>query len=295
MEGDVSGQGTLWRAVGELYDRDDVVAAQELAESLGTGEFGLNLGFYRSIEAEAATRRESRTVRLAPWLEFEYLPQEVKNYKALSEAIVQTCDLVAERLGWAHGAPTRIAVLADEADAPWATNPHGYHSPRTTYDKICLPAYLQDDLTEFRQAVAHEYAHVVTHHLTEGRAPRWLSEAVSVLAERNFDPRALRALAAGKWRPPGALEAAFAGDEEGENPEWEVWLAYQQSGWIGRYLASLGDERRLGELLRAHVGGSTWRRLKGLLQGRSPTDQALRVVFALSVDELFERARARLG
>lgn len=283
-------EGSLWAAVGELYDRDEVVAAHELAESLGTGEFGWNLGFFRSIEAEAATRRESRVVNLAPWLEFEYLPHEVRNYRALAEATLGTCDLVAARLGWDHGAKTRIAILADEADAPWATNPHGYHSPRVPYDKICLPAYVQDDLGEFRQAVAHEYAHVVTHHLTEGRAPRWLSEAVSVLAERNFDPKAMRALAAGKWRAPGPLEAAFAGDEEGENPEWEVWLAYQQSGWIGRFLVGLGDERRLAELLRAHVGGGTWKRVLGLIGGRSPTDQALRAVYGLSVGELFARA-----
>ncbi|MCB8933140.1 MAG: hypothetical protein M9921_00205 [Fimbriimonadaceae bacterium] len=286
--------GSLWAAVGRMYDRDEVVAAHELAESLGTGEFGVHLGFYRSIEAEAATRRESRVVRLAEWLEFEYLPHEVRNFKALAEATLATCDLVAERLGWTHGAATRIAVLADEADAPWATNPHGYHSPRTDYDKICLPAYLQDDLGEFRQAIAHEYAHVVTHHLTEGRAPRWLSEAVSVLAERNFDARALKALAAGKWRSPGPLEAAFAGDEEGENPEWDVWLAYQQSGWIGRFLVSMGDERRLGDLLRAHVGGSTWGRVLALLQGRSPTDRALRQTYGLTVADLFEQARANL-
>ena len=294
MEGDLAGQTTLWSAVGKLYERDEVVAAHAMAVELGMGEGAWQLSFFRSVEAEAMSRKESQVVALAPWLAFEYLPHEMRGFREFSAAALHACETVAQRLGWAHTVPTRIAVLADEADVPWASNPHGYHSARTPYDKICLPAYLQDDLVEFRQAVAHEYAHVITNALTEGKAPRWLSEAVSVLAERVFDPKALRALRDGAWLPAGPLEAAFAGGEEGENPEWAVWLAYQQSGWIGRYLAELADERKLGDLLRAHGGGGFWRRLGTLLQGRSPTDQALLEVYGLTVIDLFERARKEL-
>ena len=295
MEGDLAGQGPMWAAVGALYDVDDVVAAHAMALDLGMGEGAWQLSFFRLVEAEAVSRKESRVVSLAPWLEFEYLPHEMRGFKAFSEAALEMCELVADRLGWEHAVQTRIAVLADDADAPWATNPHGYHTVRKPYDKICLPAYLQDDLPEFRQAVAHEYAHVVTQGLTEGRAPRWLSEAVSVLAERSFDPKAARALRDGAWLPPGPLEAAFAGDEEGENPEWSVWLAYQQSGAIGRYLKGLGDERRLGDLLRAHTGRTFWSRLAATMIGRSPTDQAMRKVYGMSVVEVFANARAGLG
>ena len=293
MEGDLAGQGPMWGAVGALYNSDDVVAAHAMALELGMGEGAWQLSFFRLVEAEAISRKESRVVGLAPWLEFEYLPHEMRGFKVFWEASLEGCELVAGRLGGDHGVRTRIAVLADDADAPWATNPHGYHTVRKPYDKICLPAYLQDDLAEFRQAVAHEYAHVITQALTEGRAPRWLSEAVSVLAERSFDPKAALALRQGAWRAPGPLEAAFAGDEEGENPEWDVWLAYQQSGAIGRYLAGLGDELRLGDLLRAHTGRGFWGRLGAQVAGRSPTDQALRATYGISVAELFEAARER--
>lgn len=40
----------------------------------------------------------------------------------------------------------------------------------------------------WRQTLVHEYAHVITLTLSDARIPRWLTEGISVVEERNFHP-----------------------------------------------------------------------------------------------------------
>lgn len=289
------GESAAWDAAIEEYHWDRVVEAHALAEPMGVGETADRLAWYRLLEAEAITRRKSKVVQLRDWLSFEWIPSEVEDLAPrLQNLAIEACDEIAERLGWSHGPPCRIAILAPEVDAPWATHPYGYCADMYPYDKICLPDHLIDDLDEFSQAVAHEYAHVISLNLALGHAPRWLEEAVSVLAEREFDREAWDAFREdpAEWQAPSDLEAAFETVEEDEDAEWDVWLAYQQSGWIGRYLESLDSGRKLGDLLRAHADERLLLGLSLAIAGRTRTDYALKKTYGLTLRRLFDEAYA---
>jgi hypothetical protein len=280
-----------WQAALEHYHWDRLEEAYREIFEHGIGEAGSYLRWYRLIEAEAITRRNSRVEQVTPWLTFEYIPDEVGPFRVeLVEAMLRAADEVAVRLGWQHGQKTYLSILAEETDAPWATNPFGYCITKEPYEKICLPSYLIDDTEEFKQAVAHEYAHVISGTLSDNNAPRWLEEAVSVLAERRFDEPARQEFVQGiePWLDPNELELMIEGSAE-EEDEDSVWLAYQQAGWIGRYLVSLADEKKLGVLLREHADESLIRNLKLALTGRDRFDGALRAVYGMSARQLFDQ------
>lgn len=265
--------------------------AYEAIRPHGIGEAGANIRWYRLIEAETITRLKSEVIELTPWLTLELVPDETDGFaERLSESCLDACETVAQRLGWDHSTPTRISILARETDAPWATNPYGYCVEKEPYAKICLPDHLIEDDEEFAQAVAHEYAHVVSLSLSDENAPRWLEEAVSVLVENRVDQEAT-ALVVEKWLSPLALEDAFEGTGGSSDSGQDVWLAYQQAGWIGRYLASLGSEALLGKLLREHAHEGIWRNLALMFQGKERVDAAVAAVYGTTVPEVFARAR----
>jgi len=286
----------FWESALEHYHWDRLDDAYGQIVQQGVGEAGSFLRWYRIIEAETVTRRKSEQVEVTPWLTFEYVPEEIRELRSeLVRAAVSACDEVAHRLGWEHGEKTLLSILAEETDAPWAVNPYGYCVTKEPYEKICLPNYLVDDLEEFAQAVAHEYGHVITNAYADGYAPRWLEEAVSVLVERRFDEQTRLRFASGEipWRLPGDLEVVFeaTGREEAEEDrDDDVWLAYQQAGWIGRYLVSLGDELRLGRLLRETANESVLRNLRLALTGRERVDGALQAVYSFDSATLFRRS-----
>lgn len=284
-----------WEVAIGHYDWDHMAEAYAAAVDAGIEDSGEDLFWFRLIEAEWTTRRRARIDRVADWLEIEWIEAEApRPFKPWISRAVRAMDEVARRLRWEHAAPTRVAILAEETDAPWAAHPYGYCADKHPYEKICLPPYLYDEPDEFSQAVAHEYAHVISLNLTQGLAPAWLEETISVLAERNFDDQALAEFRSGQapWLTPSELEGAFGVDlDPSEDDEDRSWLAYQQAGLIGRYLMSLGPEERLADLLRAHVGLGALARLRSSLGGASRTDAALRNVYGLGERELFERAR----
>jgi len=282
-----------WQAAIEHYHWDRMEDSARLIADHGIGDAGSMIHWFRAIEAEAVTRRRSIVQRLDSWLEFEFIPSETMGqHREFERWIIESMDEIAIRLGWDHRTPTRVAILAEEVDTEWSTHPYGYCTEKEPYMKICLPAYLMDDETEFRQAVAHEYAHVVSAELADGRAPRWLEEAVSVLVERSIDPKATEDIVDGTWPwlSPNQLELTLErrGDEDADADD--VFMAYQQCGWIGKYLASLGDERRLGQLLREHTHEGAWRNLKLVLTGRDRADGALRAVYGFGTRTLFTQA-----
>lgn len=282
-----------WEAALEHYEWDRVEEAFRCIRGHGVGEAGVYLRWFRLIESEALTRRYSRIESLTPWLSFEYVPDELGALKTdVVRRTLRACDEVANRLGWQHGVETRLAILSEAVDAPWASHPYGYCSEKEPYYKICLPAYLVEDGTEYRQAVAHEYAHVVSAHLANGYAPRWLEEAVSVLAERSFSHETWEEFRADPdlWLSPSELEIRLDSRADEEQEKDAVWRAYQQCGWIGQYLVSLGDEKRLGDLLRAHADEGVWRNLKLALWGQERVDAALKTEYGLDSRRLFRSA-----
>lgn len=296
-----------WQAALEHYHCDRLAEAYGQILEHGIGEAGGHLRWYRVIEAETITRSKSVTEKVTNWLSVEYVPEEVLDLSAtLIEQIVAACDQVANRLGWEHGDATLVSILAQETEAPWASHPYGYCVHKEDFEKICLPNYLVDDPDEFSQAVAHEYAHVISEALADGYSPRWLDEALSVLLESRFDDETWRAFRDGEvaWKTPRELEHAIEArgdeggldDEEIERQAWEeddkdeIWFAYQQAGWIGRYLCSLKSEKQLGVLLRKVADESPAWNLGRVLKGQDRVDAALRSVYGMGVNQLFREA-----
>lgn len=283
-----------WEAAFECYYQDSVLEAYHEIRDHGVGEAGDLLRWFRVIEAEAITRERSRVLHVQPWLSLEYIPSESMGIeRELARRTQSACDEVAQRLGWTHSVNTRLAVLAEETDAEWATNPYGYCISKEPFEKICLPNYLVDDPAEFCQAVAHEYAHVISTNVANDYAPRWVEEAVSVLVERRFDVDIWRGFRdiPGRWLSPAALEGALIDRRDEENAKDRIWMAYQQAGWIGRYLASLQGDNRLGVFLKEIANESPMTNIFRTLAGQDRTDAALKKTYRLSKRELYSRAR----
>ena len=280
-----------WEAAFEHYQWDRLEAAYDLIREHGVGEMGTLLRHYRLIEAEMITRQKSRVLQVNEWLTLEYVPKDVMGLEAqLGVKVVRGCNEIASRLGWTHGQPTRIAILAEETDADWSTYPYGYCATKEPYEKICLPNYLLDEPDEFHSAVAHEYAHVISSNLSDGNAPRWLEEAVSVLAEGGIDEEIAGEFRDGKceWLSPDALEKLLESRGDDELVVALVLRAYQQSGWIGRYLCSIGGDAGLRKLLIEHANDKVLTNLKLRFMGRDRVDGAMREVYGQSVRKVFE-------
>jgi hypothetical protein len=283
-----------WEAAFEHYYRDDVISAFAEADQHGVGDGAELLRWYRIIEAEALTRGRSQVMQVAPWLTVEYVPSETLGLeKVLAARAFEACTAAGDRFGWVHAEETRLTILAEATDAPWATNPYGYCVAKDPYEKICLPNYLVDDLEEFVQAVSHEYAHVITTNLSEGLAPRWLEEAVSVLVEHRFDGDCWKGFCTGHtpWLNPGQLESALIDRHEDDGTKQSIWTAYQQAGWIGRFLAEIYGEKRLTHILSEVANESHSVNFGRLLRGRERTEDSIRRVLQCSTDELFDRAK----
>jgi hypothetical protein len=268
--------------------------AFDLIAEHGVGESGDLLKQYRLIEAEAITRRRSSLKQITEWLTLEYLPKDAMGHEDdLGRRVLAACNDIAARLGWKHTRHTRVAILAEETDAYWATYPFGYCASKEPYEKICLPNHLLDDKEDFHRAVAHEYAHVISCNVSEAHAPRWLEEAISVLAEGIFDAEIAVLFRQGKipWLTPADLERVLESRGEDEAELDHVLRAYQQSGWIGRYLCSMGPESKLTEMLEEHTNDQVIRNLFLRLTGQSRTEGAMRKIYGQSVKSIFRNAR----
>jgi hypothetical protein len=282
-----------WEAAFEHYYLDRIIEAFQEIRDHGVGEAGDLLRWYRVIEAEAITRNKSEIIDVTPWLSLEYVPEETMGIEVeLASRTFDACSEVADRLGWTHGVKTLLSVLAEETDAPWATNPYGYCVSKEPYEKICLPNYLVDDLSEFSQAVAHEYAHVISTNIADEYAPRWVEEAVSVLVERRFDVETWRAFCSAQttWLSPPDLEGVLVDRTDDDGTKDEIWMAYQQAGWIGRYLSNTYGDRQLGEFLREIANESPSFNLKRTLLAQDRTDAALKSIFGLTKRQLFTKS-----
>ncbi len=282
-----------WEAALEHYQWDRLHEAFELVRGNGVGESGILLKHYRLIEAEYITRQKGVVRTVNDWLSIEFLPSELMGLESdLAARILAGCEEIAQRLDWKHTQLTRVAILAEETDADWATYPFGYCITKEPYEKICLPNYLLDDPDEFHRAVAHEYAHVISSLLSDANAPRWLEEAISVLAEGAIDDEISREFMNGtfRWLKPDELESVLEsrGDETAELDP--VLRAYQQSGWIGRYLHSVGSDIQIRNLLTECGNEQILTNLKLQLLGRDRVDGAMKSVYDLSLKQVFDNA-----
>ncbi len=277
-----------WNAALEAYHDDRVLDAWTEIEPHGIGEAGLNIRWYRLIEAEAILRAQSTFVKASSWLTVETIVAEtLGTEKQISQTALEVGDAVAQSLGWNHEAPVLLSILSKDSENPWATNPHGYWVNKEPYDKICLPFYILDDETELRRAFAHEYAHVICGGMSSEYAPTWLHEAVSVTTEM---------LIAGEadeddpvpWLSPTQLSGLL--DSETVEDQEQFHDGYVQCGWIGKYLLSIGGSTKISALLREHANEMVGGNLVRLFRGRKRVDIAFQRVYGLSVAQVFAKA-----
>jgi hypothetical protein len=285
-----------WQAAIEEYYWDRLEPAYDLAVALGVGVTGAYEGWFRMIEAETVTRRQSEMREVNDWLSLERIPHEAHDADEMARLAVDACEDVAERFGFEERPKTLVTVLSEEADAPWAVGRFGYMMDKYPYDKVCVPHNSVGTTHGFQEVVAHEYAHVVVLNVTQGRAPHWLNEAIAMLAERSSDLRLRQAFASGQadWLSPRELENVHTARRQGEPHPARTWRAYQQSAWIGRYLVSLRGEKGIGELLNGFSNNSAWTELKMRVTGQPAADEALREVYGLGEEETFAKALAWL-
>lgn len=284
-----------WRTAIEEYYWDRLDTAYGFAQEIGVGFGGGYEGWYRTIEAEAITREQGDQEALNDWLTVEVVPHELGHgglaRHEVHEVVGETCEEVACRFGFATGAKTLVTVLAQETDAPWAVGRYGYMMDKYPYDKICIPLVSTRSAHGLSEVVSHEYAHVLVQSTTEGRSPKWLHEAIAMLAERSSDYRLRSAFAHGDaaWLWPHDLEITHSRNRQGEPDRERTWQAYQQSAWLGRYLVEQKGEAGIGDLLRGFANNSTWTELKMRVTGQTSADEALREVYGFGENELFER------
>jgi tetratricopeptide (TPR) repeat protein len=116
----------------------------------------------------------------------------------------------------------------------------------------------------------HEFAHVVTLHLTRNRMPRWLSEGISVYEERqahrgwgqDLTPRYRQKILDGELTPIAQLSGAFLSPKSAADLDF----AYFQSSLVVEFLvtrfgldrlksvlADLGEGREINRALEKHA------------------------------------------
>jgi hypothetical protein len=325
-----AGESGAWKVAYEHYYWDRLSEAYSAVSELGAGSGGHGLVGFRMIEGEWITRERGVILPVNDWLTIEVIPQEVGSVSlgsprpdplprrrepadgeasagsyqgetglpsTLVESVVGACDEVAARFGFEHGPPVLLSVLARESNVPWMPGRHGYCIDKHPYDKICVPSYALHDREDLEHVVQHEYAHVVSLNLSQGRCPLWLDEAVAMVAGGGIDRRAWRLLESGvaEWRDARDLDAAFRGDREDEGARQAVWLAYQQSAVIGHFLASLDGDAGLGRLLRGFSNNTLVQEILMRARGQSAADEALREVYGFGVRELFSEAKGWLS
>ncbi len=99
----------------------------------------------------------------------------------------------------------------------------------------------------------HEVAHVVTLSLSKNRVPRWLTEGLSMVDEREGGPgwgddmsiAYVRAWEKDRLLPLADLNSGFVRPESGE----QLSLSYLQAGWVCEYLERVYGMERIREML----------------------------------------------
>lgn len=280
-----------WRVAIQHYDAERLEEAYETALEVGVGQGAHYVSWFRIIEAEFRTREHAEVKQLRQNLELEFVPEEAGDRLAEAERIcLAAVDDIGGRFDFGHESPTRLTVLAAETDAPWLYGRYGVCILKDPYYKICVPHRLLFDEGQLYDTIRHEYAHVVVGTLSEGRAPRWLDEAVAMIAEGGIPARERRRFARGEeeWLGHEDLEADLRDLEDSE----DKYLAYMQAGLVGEYLVATYGEKSLGEMLRGFSDHSYWKELWMRIRGTSSEKEAIDQVYRLNLETLFERAHA---
>ncbi len=273
-----------------LWDRLD--EAHEGASGITVGALGEYLPWYRMIEAEWLTRSRGQIEQVNTWLKVETISHETDGAGDLGQRIAEICVDTARDFRVDERPEIMVSVLSADSDAPWVDARAGYFIDKFPYDKICIPQRAAFNPAHLKEVVSHEYSHALNLALTQAKCPLWLNEGIAMLAELELDPHIQEDLATGKapWRAPHQLDAAFHAEAKGERNATTIHRAYEQSAWIVRYLLTLHDRPKLGELMRGFSDNSFLVDLKIRLTAEDPAEEALRQVYGLGEAQLFADA-----
>lgn len=281
-----------WQVPIEHFLWDRLIEAHRDASGMSVGAWAEYLPWYRMIEAEwlIRTRGEMQTVN--DWLRVEFIAEEIGETSDLTSAIEAICVETAHMFSVEERPEILLSVLSIESDAPWVDARAGYFIDKYPYDKICIPHYSVSRPDLLREVVGHEYTHALNLALTQAKCPIWLNEALAMLSQTALDQRALSDFRSGRatWKSPRELDQGFAAERRGDGQHRVIFLAYEQAAWIGRYLLTLGDRAKLGDLMRAFNDNSFLGELKMRLTSETPADEALRQTYGLGEDEVFAQA-----
>jgi hypothetical protein len=279
------GQNGEWHEAIEAYYQDRMPESFAVAQALGAGFGGGALRWYRMIEGEALTRERAEVEVVSDDLSIEFDPQEFELDDLHREAIRTAIRGVARRLNWDFSMAVRVTILLEEVDAPWHGARYGYCVDKYPYDKICIPRRAAQNAERLYEVTAHEFTHVVTLNLTQGRIPHWFDEGLAMLMG-GATPRHPSG-----WLDPEPLNAAFEADRRDEEGLSRSSAAYIQSEQIVRHLHAIGGDEKLALLLRAFTNNGLWDEIKINLLGEPSVEEALREVYGFGQRELFEAAR----
>jgi tetratricopeptide (TPR) repeat protein len=170
--------------------------------------------------------------------------------------------LLAEKYEVTLGEPVIIEIFPDQSDFAVRTfgMPHNPGFLGVCFGNVVTansPA-AQSHPVNWEAVLWHEFAHVITLHLTRNKMPRWLSEGLSVHEEReanpawgqHMNPRYREMILGDELTPVGELSAAFL------SPKTPLHLqfAYYQSSLVVEFIierfgwnAMLAILRDLGE------------------------------------------------
>jgi hypothetical protein len=278
-------EAPYWSAIREIYLQDLVEQAFDEAERFGGRESN-------DLFAEAWVRREGQTWQLRDWLTVEALPTEIPPDFDEALASIQTnCEELSVLYGWDNREATMITFLPRAVEASWMPGRWGYFVDKVPYDKICLPHHLMANHSQLREGIRHEFMHAITLNLSNGHDPRWLAEAMATLAEGRVNARSWNYFRENPsdWLNPARLTGRVGSDQRNEDTIESIVVAYDQCSFLALYLYSLGGEKKLRETVLAISNESVVHNLRLQLLGRNRTDNALRRVYGVSEQGLFDK------
>lgn len=160
---------------------------------------------------------------------------------------------LGEAFGYYPGGKVQIAFLPEEPPQEQAKGRTGRAKATENGGLISLVSPRVFGFAEtVRTGIYHEYWHIVAHHLTEGRIPRWLDEGCAILIARQLSPGygeyLKEALGSGDLMSFKELERFFSSPEEIDLAP--AYLAYAECCTVIEHFQDVYGQDKLKALLQ---------------------------------------------